>query len=35
VSFSIDRYKDESRKLDPAGIAWDDVARHPLSNDEK
>jgi len=31
VSFSIDRYE-ESRKLDPAGIAWDDVARHPLSN---
>jgi hypothetical protein len=32
LSFSIERYKEESKKLDVAGIQWDEVARHPLSN---
>ena len=31
MSFSIERYKEESRKLDTTGVAWDDVAAHPLS----
>ncbi|MDQ6900621.1 MAG: ferritin-like domain-containing protein [Candidatus Dormibacteraeota bacterium] len=31
MSFSIDRYKAESRKLDIAGIDWDGVSGHPLS----
>ncbi len=31
MSFSIDRYKEESRKLDVTGIDWDAVAKHPLS----
>jgi len=31
MSFSIDRYKEESRKLDTTGVRWDDVTRHPLS----
>src|SRR5579872_59169 len=31
MSFSIERYKEESRKVDTAGIAWDDVTAHPLS----
>ena len=31
VSFSIQRYKEESRKVDVTGIAWDEVASHPLS----
>ena len=31
MSFSIERYKEESRKLDTGGIAWDQVAAHPLS----
>jgi hypothetical protein len=31
MSFSIERYKEESRKVDVTGIAWDDVAKHPLS----
>jgi len=31
MSFSIDRYKEESRKLDVTGIDWDAVAEHPLS----
>jgi len=31
VSFSIERYKEESRKLDVAGVRWDEVTRHPLS----
>ena len=31
MSFSIERYKEESKKLDTAGIAWDDVTAHPLS----
>ena len=32
MSFSIERYKEESKKLDTAGIKWDDVTAHPLSN---
>jgi hypothetical protein len=31
MSFSIERYKEESKKVDTAGIAWDEVTRHPLS----
>ncbi|HSS61197.1 MAG TPA: ferritin-like domain-containing protein [Candidatus Limnocylindrales bacterium] len=31
MSFSIERYKEESKKVDTTGIAWDDVAAHPLS----
>ena len=31
MSFSIDRYKEESRKLDTTGVRWDEVRRHPLS----
>jgi hypothetical protein len=31
MSFSIERYKEESRKLDTTGVAWDEVTRHPLS----
>ena len=31
MSFSIERYKEESRKVDVTGIAWHDVAAHPLS----
>jgi hypothetical protein len=31
VSFSIERYKEESRKLDTAGVAWDAVTEHRLS----
>ena len=31
MSFSIERYKEESRKLDVSGVAWDDVTRYPLS----
>ncbi|MEP7104913.1 MAG: hypothetical protein ABI838_03590 [Chloroflexota bacterium] len=31
MSFSIDRYKEESRKLDIAGVRWEDVTSHPLS----
>jgi hypothetical protein len=31
VSFSIERYKEESRKVDVTGIAWDEVASHALS----
>jgi hypothetical protein len=31
MSFSIERYKEESRKLDVSGIAWQDVAEQPLS----
>ncbi len=31
MSFSIDRYKEESRKLDTTGIDWGGVAEHPLS----
>ena len=31
MSFSIERYKEESRKVDVAGIAWDEVSANPLS----
>ena len=31
MSFSIERYKEESKKLDTAGVAWDTVAEHRLS----
>jgi hypothetical protein len=31
MSFSIERYKEESRKLDTTGLRWDDVSAHPLS----
>ncbi len=31
MGFSIERYKEESRKVDTAGIAWDEVPAHPLS----
>ena len=32
MSFSIERYKEESKKLDVASVSWDEVAKHPLSN---
>jgi len=31
MSFSIERYKEESKKLDVTGLAWDDVTDHQLS----
>jgi hypothetical protein len=31
MSFSIERYKEESRKLDTAGIDWEAVTSNPLS----
>ena len=31
MSFSIERYKEESKKVDVTGMAWDDVTRYPLS----
>ena len=31
MSFSIERYKEESKKLDTKGVAWEDVARYPLA----
>ena len=31
MSFSIERYKEESKKLDTAGIAWDEVTANQLS----
>jgi hypothetical protein len=31
MSFSIERYKEESKKLDTRGVAWDSVAAHQLS----
>ena len=31
MSFSIERYKEESKKLDTTGIDWDAVTEHPLS----
>jgi hypothetical protein len=31
LSFSIERYKEESKKLDTAGVAWDTVTEHGLS----
>jgi hypothetical protein len=32
MSFSIERYKEESKKLDTTGVRWQDVTEHPLSN---
>ena len=32
MSFSIERYKEESKKLDTAGIRWETVTSSPLSN---
>jgi hypothetical protein len=32
MSFSIERYKEESKKLDTNGVKWEDVTAHPLSN---
>jgi hypothetical protein len=31
LSFSIERYKEESKKVDVSGVAWDDVTKYPLS----
>jgi len=31
MSFSIERYKEESKKVDVTGVAWDQVTAHPLS----
>ena len=31
MSFSIERYKEESKKVDTAGIDWDTVKQHALS----
>jgi Fatty acid desaturase len=31
MSFSIERYKEESRKLDVSGIAWQEISEQPLS----
>src|SRR3989449_10263626 len=31
MSFSIERYKEESKKADTTGIPWDEVTAHPLS----
>ena len=31
MSFSIERYKEESKKLDIAGVAWEEVTANPLS----
>ena len=31
MSFSIERYKEESKKLDTSGIAWEEVTANPLS----
>src|SRR2546430_12126905 len=31
MSFSIERYKEESKKLDTTGVAWADVTAHSLS----
>src|SRR5262252_8006929 len=31
MSFSIERYKEESKKVDVTGIAWDDVTKYSLS----
>ena len=31
MSFSIERYKEESRKVDVTGIAWEEVGSYPLS----
>src|SRR5947207_5656738 len=31
MSFSIERYKEESKKVDVTGIQWEEVSTHPLS----
>jgi hypothetical protein len=31
MSFSIERYKEESKKLDVSGVRWSEVREHPLS----
>ena len=31
MSFSIERYKEESKRLDTTGVAWEDVSRYPLA----
>jgi hypothetical protein len=31
MSYTIDRYKEESRKLDTTGVEWDRIRDHPLS----
>jgi hypothetical protein len=31
MSFSIERYKEESKKVDVTGVAWDDITKYPLS----
>ena len=31
MSFSIERYKEESKKVDVTGIAWEEITKHPLS----
>lgn len=31
MSFSIERYKEESKKVDVTGVAWDEVTEHQLS----
>jgi hypothetical protein len=31
MSFSIERYKEESKKVDVTGVAWGEVTSHPLS----
>ncbi|MFI5281870.1 MAG: ferritin-like domain-containing protein [Candidatus Dormibacterales bacterium] len=32
MSFSIERYKEESRKVDTTGVAWDEITSSKLSN---
>ncbi|HEV2954232.1 MAG TPA: acyl-ACP desaturase [Candidatus Dormibacteraeota bacterium] len=32
MSFTIDRYKEESRKVDVTGVDWSAVTQHPLSS---
>src|SRR5437773_10689548 len=31
MSFSIERYKEESKRLATTGVAWEDVTRYPLA----
>src|SRR5436305_10760573 len=31
MSFSIERYKEESKKLDTTGVRWEEITDHPLS----
>ena len=32
MTFSIERYKEESKKLDITGVKWDEISEHKLSN---